>query len=417
LSSIGSQPTDQTAQVIGNILGGVTKLVAVGLGTAVTAADSVDARAEVVPPTPTPTTPICYKEDADVPSPNPGESATESAPKLAKEIKDTQNEIVGFERQLAGGVDEQTQKKLTAAIQAAQNLITAWESKLSFTIKATIDPGISPVQVDQENGVVSFTAKDTNVAADKPETDLTKKGNGTVDNSGLVALICPSVKEIDDLKVFSNWKSLMPDLKKSTCKLLPGLRISVYLDFPNAHSTPFDNNDAGSAKTTHEGPYAQTKVAVPNQLYREPGYIPVLVWRGVKPTMGEVNDVEKGPVLSEALMPPTTLPFGQFGIAQGLPFQADTFETLTWAITFQEDGQITNAAYSSKAKDVSLTSILFGSGASAANSIATEARAATTQANASAETEATKIQGQSDLIYQNERLKTCVVSPSACSQK
>lgn len=103
-------------------------------------------------------------------------------------------------------------------------------------------------------------------------------------------------------------------------------------------------------------------------------------------------------------MAPVNLPFGQFGVAQSLPLQAGTFQGLTWAITFLEDGQITNASYSSKAWGVNLTS-LFGAGASSANSIATEFRNAATQANASAETEATKIQGQADLIYQTHRLE------------
>lgn len=115
-------------------------------------------------------------------------------------------------------------------------------------------------------------------------------------------------------------------------------------------------------------------------------------------------------------MAPVNLPFGQFGVAQSLPLQAGTFQGLTWAITFLEDGQITNASYSSKAWGVNLTS-LFGAGASSANSIATEFRNAATQANASAETEATKIQGQADLIYQTHRLESCSANPSACVSK
>jgi len=379
ISSIGSQPTDQTAQIGANILGGVAKLVAVGLGTPAVAAAALKRAPSPTPTAPT-TLPICASLDD-----------AKSAPAIAKEVKSLKDSITNYERQLSGGVDEATQKKISSAITAAQNLVTELQGKLTFTIKATIDPGVTAVVVDAD--AESTTYVNTSKSAQ-------------IDNSGLVATICPSRKQLSDLDVFSNLDQLFSG--KAPCAAVPTLKVSVYLDFPSGHSTMYVPN--------HEGQYDETDVSDNQMLYRDVAYIPVTIWRGEKtskPTPAEPDGSSSGDTL---LMPPMTLPFGQFGVAQSLPFQAGTFETLNWAITFLEDGEITNATYSSKAWGLNLTS-LFGAGASAANSIATEARAAATQAADSAETEAVATQGQADLIYQTERLKICEANPSACTQK
>lgn len=154
-------------------------------------------------------------------------------------------------------MDEATQKKLSGAVQAAQSLITDLQNMLSFTIKTTIDPGITSVVVDTENDTAAF---------------IGQRKDGKVDNSGLIAIICPSKKQIGDLKIFSNTDSLF-SLGRTACDALPMLKVGVYLDFTNGHSTMYGPE--------HLGDYEQTDVGK-DQLYRDAAYIPVSVWRGQK---------------------------------------------------------------------------------------------------------------------------------------
>jgi hypothetical protein len=105
---------------------------------------------------------------------------------------------------------------------------------------------------------------------------------------------------------------------------------------------------------------------------------------------------------------PQLIPFGQFGVPQVLPFDAGTFQSLTWQVTFLENGEITTASFSSKASGVNATSFL-GSAVSAANQIATENRNATSASSA-----ATALQSQADEIYQTRRLQICQTDPTNC---
>jgi hypothetical protein len=364
LNSIGSQPASQTGPIIGNILGGVAKVVAVALGVPPVAA--APGGPPVVPP------PTCA-------------SGSDSGSGVVKQIEDLKAKIKNFQKELSAGADDATQKKDTAAIQAAQNLITTLQDQLTITVKAAIDPGISPVDLDTSDAI----------SVQKENKD------GQVANSGLVAKICPSRSQLEKAKWFGNLDQTFAN-GRTACEAMPPLQISVYLDFPNGHSTMYS--------TDHQGPYAQTLVSEGDQ-YRDVAYIPVLVWRGEK-TLNDPPKDKDGLVMGQVLLlPPQTMPFGQFGVSQQLPLSVEAFRLINWAVTFLEDGQITNATFSSKAWGLGVTN-LFGSAASAANSIVTEERNAT-----SLSTQATTIQAQADFIYQTQRLEICQTHPTNCPSK
>jgi len=369
LNSIGSSPTSQVGQVAGNILGGIAKLVGVALGVPV----SVESLATNPPPASPPPAPQCGTSEG-------------SAAAIATQIKALKTKIKGFQTDLLSGVDEATQKKDNAAIQAAQSLITNLQDQLTITIKTTIDPGVSPINVDADNDMA---------ALQNPAKQ------SAIRNDGLLATICASQKQLDKAKWFTNLDQIFKDTRPH-CAAIPYLEVNVYLDFPNGKGTMYDAD--------HKGPYPQTAIEQ-GSLYRDVAYIPVLVWRGAKQTTTAPVDKDgstNGPV---QLIAPQTIPLGQFGVSQTLPLAADAFKTLTWQVTFLEDGEITAASFSSKASGVNATAFL-GTAVSAANSIATEQRSAASSSN-----QAAALQGQADLIYQTQRLALCQANPTNCPSK
>jgi hypothetical protein len=370
LSSMGSNPTSQVAQIVGNVLGGITKLVGIALGTSPVA---IALNLNAV------TRPQCIKE---------GEPNYADSPEaVTAQIKDLKSKIKAFQADLASGVDEAAQKKDNAAILAAQGLITNLQDQLTITIKTTIDPGVSPVNVNPDN--------DTS-AVNVP----TRKS--VVDHSGLVATICPSQKQLDKAKWFGNVEQIFKGANNS-CAAIPDFQVSVYLDFPNGQGTMYD--------PTHDKVYEQTQVVNHEHLYRDVAYIPVLVWRGAKPTKTTEFALGEAPLDLVPLIAPQSVAFGQFGVSQSLPLTADAFKSLTWQVTFLENGQITSASFQSKSIASGATS-MFNTAASAANAIATEDRNARNPSN-----QATLVQGQADLIYETQRLELCQKHPESCTSK
>jgi hypothetical protein len=367
LSSIGSSPTSQVAAIGGNILGGIAKLVGIVLGTS---------------PVPGPMVQLSLATKC----------APDSDPKSAKaivaQIKALKDSINKLQKELAGGADDTTQKKDNAAITAAQSLIVTLQNQISITIKTTIDPGITNVMVDPD-GALDFSRY--------------YAGQSDVDHSGLVATICPSAKQLDDAHWFTT--AVFP---LGPCALQPSFEVNVYMDFAHAQGSMFD--------ATHAGSYQQTPV-YPGEMYRDVAYIPVIAWRGAKPAAPQnppiqlPADASFPPVGPVQLTPPQMMAFGQFGVSQKLPLTAGTFQSLSWSLTFLEDGEMTGASFKSGAEGIGATS-LFGSAVSAANSIATEQRTAT-----SAATLATKTQSQADEIYQANRLAICQLNPATCPSK
>jgi len=376
LNSIGSSPTSQVGQIGGNILGGLAKIVGVFLG--VPAAGGLLAKTPSCPePTPAATGTAAGKATAATTDTKP-----ERAIDIFTRIDYLKNNIIKKDQNdLADGVDEATQKKDTAAIQAAQTLISTLQNELTITIKTTIDPGVSPVDVDPNQDKVVFNY---------PVRQSADPAANSIANSGLIATFCPS---IDQLKK-ANWLD-PPQLDtvppaKTACDVLAGLKVNVYLDFPHGHGTMYGPD--------HPGLYQQTVVVPTSDLYRDVAYIPVLVWRGTKDGQAPMN---------MQLTVPQMMPFGQFGVAQSLPINASGFKSLIWSITFLENGEITNAIFTSKASGINASALL-GSATSAASSIITEQ---------SPSSQASGLQGQADLIYQTQRLALCQADPKNCPSK
>lgn len=359
LTSIGSAPANQAGQIAGNILGGVTKLVAVGLG--------VPAVAAAGPP----------------PANPPAKSKCGSANDTLAQIKDAQKSIKDLETALGKGADDTTQKKDTAQIQALQTLITALQADLTLTIKKTVDPGYSPIDVNHEGEEQVYYNGKVNPLP--------------IDSSGLVARFSPTDKQLTD----AHWYADTKDVSDTEKKLLD---VTVYLDFSDAFPPITPNAN---------GEYVQTEVGN-NNIYRDVAYIPISVWRGQRPAGGQKPGQVSNPngtLGAFQLNPAQAIAFGQYGAERGLPLQADAFKNLNWSITFLEDGEVTDATFSSKSPGVAMTG-LFGNVASTANSIATEVRSAT-----SASGEATALQSQADAIYERNRLALCQASPSSCPSK
>jgi hypothetical protein len=320
LNSIGSQPTSQIGQIIGNVLGGVTKLVAVGLG--VVAAD--------VPATPPPPKSKCG-----------------AAKNIADSISKAQKQIRTLQDTLATNPppDETTQKRDQAEIQALQTQITslqADQTRTTITIKKTIDPGFTPIKISEN----------------KP--DATAPFG--IDKTGLIATFDLGKAQVEDAKWYDNFDNVSNDDKAL-------LEVNMYLDFPKSYPSV--------VALGANAQYHQTNAAgAAGGMFREAEYVPVLFWRGKRQIPPAADDIAKPLQLS----PSPTVVLAQYGVAQSLPTTAKPFESLNWSITFNDNGEVTDASFSTKAWGVGLTGA-FGSVASAANSAATEVRSAASAAS------------------------------------
>lgn len=360
LQAIGSAPTDQTSTIIGNILGGIVKVVGIGLGVASPAANVPKAN--------------CAIGDG-------------SAQESVKQIKTYKDDIETLEKQLGMGVaEEATQKKLAAQIQAKQTLMADLQAKLTITVKQSIDPGFSPLDINKDS--------------EQPLQYL--QNEVPILKNGLVATFAPSDTQLKNAK--PKWFADPTNQHGN-----PLLQVNVYLDFAKG----FVNGSPPPIKASADGTYAHTKVFM-GDIYRDVAYVPVLVWRGDKDNPSTPPDDDGTPTGPVQLAQPQTMAFGQYGVVQNPPFDVSVFKSLTWSVTFTELGEITSASFASKSPGVSATS-LFGSVASAANSIAAEKRSAATAADP--ESQAAVLQGQSDLVYQTQRLALCQASAKNCPSK
>ncbi len=413
LNSIGSQPADQTAQIVGGVIGGIPKLVAIALGTGSVLAEKVEI--------PLPSTP-----DSVPPPPSlqaiPTECLNDKANVCEKSacVSDLKAIITKNDLLMVGGLDDATQKKATAANQAALNLISDLQAGLSFSIKTTIDPGLSPRQVDPER---EDTALIGAIDAEAKKTD------GHVETDGLVAAFCPSENQLIKLGLISFDKSKPAALKNGikqdeikthgVCseKALPEFLVNIYLDFANAQSAiytinpPKDRFEQTDMIKTLDQTLNHSK-----QLYRDPAFIPVEVWQGKRRNRYVAATDEGKANVGKLLTAPINVSFGQFGVPQALPLDAGLGENLQWEVTFLESGQVSSAKFAAMAT-ASAFANLFGAATSAANSIATEKRNAETQANTQEETLAAHSQADADAIYQAARDVTCQTKASACTAK
>jgi len=213
-----------------------------------------------------------------------------------------------------------------------------------------------------------------------------------------VAAFDLSDKQLEKL----HWYKDIKDVSSSERALL---QVNVYLDFSHA-DVPISSQG---------GKYQQTGMRQ-GYIYRAVAYIPVLVWLGAKPSDAPSSNQPSSDDAPPAkppvqLSPPQRMAFAQYGVLQTLPLSPGTFQSLTWAITFLDNGEATSASFVSKSSGVNASAFL-GTAASTANSIATEQRAAASPSN-----EALQLQGQADLIYQTRRLALCQSEPASCPSK
>jgi hypothetical protein len=351
LSSVAANPVSQIGTIIGNVLTGAVKIAALSFGVAAPAAATPEGH------------------EADCPNADDPASA----------IKGYRTSIQKLESDLASGTNTDTPQNVMIKVQALQNLMADAQSELSLTIKATIDPGyVAPdkIQVDLDEPAPAPTSAPAPIAA-----------------TGLIASLTPSAGQLQKLK----W------IKPSDIETLQtNLRVNIYLDF--AHASPKLLPDGGV--------YPQTVVVSHDNAvsYREPAYIPVLVWRGDK-NAKPGDDLQ---LKSAQLLPTQNVAFAQYGPEQMVPYKADVFKNNSWTISFADNGEITNASFASKSWGANVTS-LFGSAASAANAIGSEQRTAA-QANSSSN-QAAALQSQADLIYEKRRLALCQADAASCPSK
>jgi hypothetical protein len=338
LTSVSSNPVNQTSSIIGNILGGVGKLVAVSLG---------------------------------VPAGTIAASDKQCPDNWAPLVESQKTKMRELQLELATGPADDIQKRDTAQIQALQALLTDEQSKMSLTIQGTIDPG--------------YTKPEHIVVDPEVKRDPLPSKPGAVQKGGLIASLMPTDSQLAHVM----WGCL-PNPARD-------LQVNVYLDFNNA-SVPDKNADDHEHEQTEVIDHDDTIIS-----YREVSYIPVQIWRGKKDGPAADKPVE----LAQA----QAVPFAQYGTEQTLPLTAPAFKSVKWSMSFAESGEITNASFASLSWGKDATS-LFQTASSATNAVATEQRNA-----ANPETAATVMQGQSDEIYQRQRLALCDTTPTSCPSK
>jgi hypothetical protein len=360
LNSLGSSPTGQAGQIITNILGGIGKIIGIATGV------------------------VMNVDDASIPV--PACDNTSDPAKMVTQINTLKSQVADYQLQLANSVDDSTQKKLTAAIQASQAVISNLQDQLTINVKTTIDPGVTAIIVNADDNTDALNASQAR----------------DIDDGGLVATICPSPAQLTKAKWLANLDKILPG-GKANCANVPYLTVNVYLEFKKGHSMPWDDGSAG--------PYKHKKLADPDY-YRDVAYIPVAVWRGNKDGQNKGALGADGSVVGPVqLAPAQVMAFGQFGVAQTLPLSSDGFKKMVWQVTFLENGEITAATFTSQQNAAAATSLLQG----ATNTAASVANAERTAQSAS--TMAAQAQGEADLIYQSQRLHACQLNPSTCTSK
>lgn len=292
------------------------------------------------------------------------------------QIKVYKNQIHSVQLKLAGdNVSDAQQKQYTAQLQALQTLLQQEQGRMSFTIKATIDPGYTDpqnIQVGSEGPApMSFPSS--------PPKGSPKLG--AVPESGLIASLIPTAAQLIDVP----WiKDPIND------PVIKRLRVSFYLDF--AHSIPSKQVNSGYYYSTPSESHQDSIT------YRDVAYIPVLVWLG---------DSDKAP--NAQLLANNSFPFAQYGQVQVLSLNTSAFGDVLWSIEYSEIGEETKFTFTGRSFFQKASS-LFTPAASAANSIAAEVRSVSAN-------RATALQNQADAIYQSHRLAVCQTDPANCPSK
>ena len=349
LNSVSAHPVGRGAEIIGNVLSGVGKIVGIGFG-GMGAIPSLDV--------------------GDCPDDNTNPSHQINGYK--KDIRKAQEKLA------AGNVSDSQQKQYTSQIQALQALLQQEQARMSFTIKATIDPGYT----DPQSVEVGSDAPPAVPFPSQPPYGSPKLG--AIPRSGLIASLLPTPTQMKDVPWITN---------PIRDPIVARLGVNIYMDF--THSIPPKQAEGAFYLPTNVDTNVDSdKDAI---TYRDVAYVPVLVWLGKK------DDPEA------QLLANTTLAFAQYGQAQVLPLSSSAFSDVNWSITFSELGEETKSDFTSKSMYQN-ASALFNPAASAASSVATELRSSSTN-------QATALQNQADEIYQRNRLAICQANPANCPSK
>ena len=342
LNTVSAHPVGQAATIINNVLGGIGKIVGIAIGAAPLAADAATGATDC-------------PDDVN----NPGHQITTYKGQIQK-----------VQEKLAGdNVSDSQQKQYTAQLQALQTLLQQEQARMTFTIKATIDPGyIDPknVQVGSDAPALPFPSQ---LPPGSPKL-------GAVPQNGLIASLIPTAAQTKGVP----WI-------KDTDPVVAPLKVSVYMGFVN--SIPSKQAVGGYYLPTIVGSHPSAVT------YRDVAYIPVLV---------RLGDAPNGELLAN-----NKFPFAQYGQEQVLPLGVSAFGDVNWSMTFSELGEETNSSFASKSFVLSASSV-FTPAASAASSIASELRPSNPNS-------ANALQAQADAIYQAHRLAVCQADPANCASK
>ncbi|WP_442755903.1 hypothetical protein ACNHKD_04415 [Methylocystis sp. JAN1] len=357
LTTLGASPANETGAIVGNVISGLANIVGSIAGIVKTpgaSAAAVSCKADIV-------------TDVENLRSLPGAIASDQA--LLASMT----------------TDDARQKPLTQKIQTEQAALQGLQDKLSATIKTTIDPGISALTLDGENDAT---------------TSFIAQGDGKIANDGLVARIAPGsggVKRI--CSWFNNCDPAIADV----------LSISVYLDFKHGQTLGQTADPSHWAEDWHQTVMDFPKNKISND-YRDPAHIPVEVWYPSRPDLSKPDAakqlIKDGKL--KLLAAPTVVAFGQFGIAQNTPNDAKLFEKLNWTLTFNADGSVANASFTSQARGLAASQLLKGGTQDLANATNSIVNATSDAADSVA------FKQKADKVYQERRYLQCMNPQGTC---
>ena len=382
LASLSSNPINQVATIVGNVITGVTKLTAASLG---------------VVPAAAPLAPVskcgAAKNDLDnLKQLRVAQKQTQDA------LRRTQTQLALAEQNVASDptknppVDpKDDEAKVTALTKdiatlqsnatALQTSISALQTSLTITMQRTIDPGVTPLYL-----------------VDDPAVWVPRKPF-PIGPDGLIARFSPflSMKKLKD----ANW---FDDADLAAREDDKDIHVNIYLDFPKAYPRVLRCRACSV--------YA-TRVPA-NYQFRQVTFIPVTAYQGDnKDRLAPQDGIDRSLIAS----PAKATPFAQFGRAQALPLNAKLFENLKWAISFADSGQITSANFESKSIGAQITSLFMGASSGAA-SVATEVRNAGNTASSETQrlsNDNTALQAQINNITLNQQLQGLIAKGLAPS--
>ena len=364
LSSVSAHSTDETATIVGNVITGIVKLAGLFVGPLADKALLTEEKS---------------LDKALLTEKYPGtEEPCLAADDPAIQLHADRDQVYALQRALADGSSQDSAQNVMVKVQALQNLMTKEQSDLTIDVKAIIDPGYISPNNTQVNPDLSPPA-----ASEKP---------GPIKDSpkglGWVGTVSPTPDKLKKILPKSFTDEHINQISES-------FRINVYLDF--AHAQPKVNPKNGEYM---QRPFESHAKAL---TYREPVYIPVVVWRG-RPTDNPTK-------LWHQVLPTQMIAFAQYGILRWIPFDAKPFADNSFTVHFADDGEVTDGEDTGKSRIQNMTG-LFSSAASGAYTIGNAVRTADSPA-----TEAAELQGKADRIYNTKRLALCQADIGSCQSK